>query len=491
MSENLHPHDEQWDDMPLPNQEEAWQKMKLLLDKEDEQRRFLPPWFWRYGLLALLLLGAATGGYFLLVQTKKQPSASGVKKETVQQQRREEATVQNGSDREKNLLQRHADAAQNGSKSSTETAAKKSAVKKEKVAISVEKKEVSTNKTLDKQTVSSIGMKASTARHVPVFLNEKQLSRQKQLPNKKQKTGRTNLPENNAGAEKEMETGKTIGGQQPVVAPVTKAMQKTRDSLGSTPAKANNDSINTKDSVSTKDSTKPIAAPPFVSNDVKKEKGKKKNRILLSAGIGLQQAIALNGQRSSSYNLEGKRAGLSDYLPSVYLRLQREKWFLQGEFHYNVPQPVEPFSFSQITSYHAANATVSMDRTTIQKLYYHQLPFSLNYFLLRNLSVGAGGTYNLLSGAVTKEETQSKNVTTGGETISTRIVPVKGYKDSFLYKSTAGILLQTDYHWKRISIGLRYTSNLQPFIKYTKPDGTVWEEKSQMLQAVLRFRIKG
>jgi hypothetical protein len=67
---------------------------------------------------------------------------------------------------------------------------------------------------------------------------------------------------------------------------------------------------------------------------------------------------------------------------------------------------------------------------------------------------------------------------------------VKGYNDSFLYNSTAGVLLQTDYHWKRVSFGLRYTRNLQPFIKYTKPDGAVLEEKNGVLQAVLRLRLE-
>src|SRR5688500_614497 len=66
MSENLPYHDEQWDDLPLPNEAEAWQKMQRLLEEKDRRRRLLPFWFWRYGLLGILLAGLATGGYFLL-----------------------------------------------------------------------------------------------------------------------------------------------------------------------------------------------------------------------------------------------------------------------------------------------------------------------------------------------------------------------------------------------------------------------------------------
>jgi hypothetical protein len=109
--------------------------------------------------------------------------------------------------------------------------------------------------------------------------------------------------------------------------------------------------------------------------------------------------------------------------------------------------------------------------------------------VLENWSVGAGMMYNLLAGAVTEQEIESKNVQLGTTTISRNLAPVKGYKDSFLYKTTAGILLQTDYHWKRFSLGLRFTQHLQPFIKYTSPDGVVMDEKNKVLQAILRFRL--
>src|SRR5829696_6414967 len=105
MSENLHPHDEQWDDLPLPNEEEAWQKMKLLLDKEDKHRRVLPFWFWRYGLLGLLFVGTATGGYFILNQSRKQTSANALIKETGRQQEAEQTAERNKTGKEKEQMQ--------------------------------------------------------------------------------------------------------------------------------------------------------------------------------------------------------------------------------------------------------------------------------------------------------------------------------------------------------------------------------------------------
>jgi hypothetical protein len=103
--------------------------------------------------------------------------------------------------------------------------------------------------------------------------------------------------------------------------------------------------------------------------------------------------------------------------------------------------------------------------------------------------VGTGAVYNILAGAVTEQEVTSKNVQTGNESVSRSIAPVQGYKDSFLYKTTAGLLFQTDYHWKRFALGLRYTQNLEPFIKYTRPDGTILNERNRVLQAIIRFRL--
>ncbi|HYO22425.1 MAG TPA: hypothetical protein VER36_08455, partial [Flavisolibacter sp.] len=243
-----------------------------------------------------------------------------------------------------------------------------------------------------------------------------------------------------------------------------------------------------KDTAALKDTIAKKIAEPMVSNEPK-QGSQKKAAFFFSAGVGMQRAIALNSQRSSDFNYKGRRSTVSDLLPSVYLRLQKGKWFAQAEFQYAAPQPVKQFSFSQKTRYDAASLNLNTERFTVQKLYYHQLPFSINYHLLENWSVGAGTVYSILAGAVTEQEVESKNLQTGVANVTRNVAPVQGYRDSFFYKTTAGILVQTDYHWKRFSLGLRFTQNLQPFIKYTKPDGTVLDEKNKVLQAMLRFRL--
>jgi hypothetical protein len=70
-----------------------------------------------------------------------------------------------------------------------------------------------------------------------------------------------------------------------------------------------------------------------------------------------------------------------------------------------------------------------------------------------------------------------------------QIIPMKHFNDSFLYKTQVHVLLQADYQWKRFSFGLRYTKDVQPYIKFTNPDGTVDEKRNQALQLMVRYRI--
>lgn len=440
--------DEQWDDLPLPDADNAWQRMELLLDDDKKRRRVLPFWFWRYTGLGLLLAGMAIGGWLWL--------KSGAENEpTTQKQLSKQNDVVSEPASEKPMTNRTATTTSSSKKeqpteNNTILKAPQKRERKQDLKDNVApEKSIVTKSALPKKSGGSIAKTKTTPQQVPdddPVLNDRTSPKQTQ----------PKRPANSL-TEQQTEIKKTV--------------------------------LPPKDSVVKKDTVAVKAAEPVAGNEPVKKEQKKNNPFVLSAGIGLQQAIALKSQESSAFNYNGKRSTASDLIPSVYLRLQKGKWFAQAEFQYAVPQPVEQFSFSQKTTYDVAALNVNTERTSIQKLYYHQLPFSINYHVLPNWSVGAGAMYNVLAGAVTEQEVQSKNVQTGAEATTRALAPVKGYKDSFLYKTTAGILVQTDYHWKRFSLGMRFTQNLQPFIKYTRPDGTILDEKNRVLQAILRFRL--
>lgn len=453
MSENLPYHDEQWDDLPLPNKEEAWQKMQRLLEEKDRRRRFFPLWFWRYGVLGIIVVGLATGGYFFLTGNRKTSTEIPSTNPTVPPQKNDQQKLTQRKP-EINKVPSLTDKGTTAvNKASGENTNQPLVINRSNPGIGKQRLQKSSANTMEESYNSFLSQEKKNVSASVVLEQKKGKSETKLEP-----TSQDSIPEQK-----------------------TQVIQsQSRTLVGDVPSA---------DSTATKDSTEAVITTPVDSSEAQKLFIKKKSPIVFSAGVGLQQAIAVGGQQTSPYNLKGKQNKFSDNLPSVYLRLQKGRLFLQGELHYNVPQPVRPFSFSQVSSYDGASNTVHTERLSVQKLYYHQFPLSINYNVVPQWSWGAGVVYNRFAGAVTGQEIQSRNVVTGDESITKQVVPVKGYKDSFLYKSTTGFLLQTDYQWGRFSLGLRYTTHLQPFIKYTQPDGVVLNEKNQVLQAILRFRL--
>jgi len=212
--------------------------------------------------------------------------------------------------------------------------------------------------------------------------------------------------------------------------------------------------------------------------------------LFVTAGLGLQQQIPIAGQSIVSYNYYGTNSSLPDYLPHAYVQLQKvNKWFLEADFRFGVAQAVNEFPYSQKTTYDPAMMNVSITTMKLKKTYYHELSSSFNYFFFRNFFFGTGGMYSRFDGAITEQETNTTNVVTQATNSVKEIILVKHFTDSFLYRNQWRILMQLGYQWRKFSVSLRYTRDLQPYIKYTRPDGNVTEEKNQSLQFLLRYKL--
>lgn len=459
--------DEQWDDLPLPDGDAAWQKMEALLDGEERKRRAVPWWFWPKAV-AVVAMVLSAAGFWVWSVTEKQPAPTETVAAT---EAHPPATGNNRQPPNERIPPSTRDALPlppaNGVTETVTNGAKATAGPP---SVTAKKAEGTTSTS----KVRSMRKPEATA-YRPSGQKGVEKGRKRHAGSKREPSSSVALY-NVPGLEKSRAVRKKAKDSLLVVA-----------EKGSGPLEKESAEAVQGRKESKRDTAKALPVPPVVQ----RSEASKKERpaIVWSAGIGLQRAIALSGQGSSPYNYAGKRSGLSDNIPSVYVRMQKGKWFLQGEFHYAVPQPVENIAFNQKTRYDAAAQSLNTERFTVEKLYYHQLPLSINYEVLPKFSFGVGGTYNVLAGAVTEQEVTSKNMQSNNESITRNVAPVKGFRDSFLYKTTVGILLQSDYHWKRISFGLRYTQSLQPFIKYTKPDGTVSNKRNGVLQAILRFRL--
>jgi hypothetical protein len=232
-----------------------------------------------------------------------------------------------------------------------------------------------------------------------------------------------------------------------------------------------------------------IVDQPNNSADPKKI-NQKQRKLFVKVGIGLQQQIPIAGQAVAPYSYNGTKGYLPDYLPHVYAQLQKEnKWFVEGDFKFGMAQSVDEFSYSQKTIYDSATKNLTVTTMNLMETYYHDLSFSFNYFLLRNLSFGVGGIYSRFHGAISEQEISTSNIPTQTNSSVKQIIPMKHFTDSFLYRNQLRVLMQASYEWKRLSFSLRYAKDIQPYIKYTRPDGTVNEKKNQSLQFLLRYKL--
>lgn len=474
MSERL-PYEEQiakqWDELPLPDENMAWDDMKRRLEK-DEDKPILPFWLRgcaAWGLLGLLLLAVLwwmvrpekwfdrnreRTGITAPKSTRSQNETAFILKDTlasgVNQKNDKpcDSSLQTGK-----LVQADTSIAD---KSIDRGIAKKgmvSATKEIRIVAGKKKIKKTTEKAGDvksKQMVPAIPQEAGEE------VNGRKIKKENGL------------------VEKEMQQAKadTV---------TVKSIAKVED---------HPDSIQL---LKTDTSAKKIKS--LAKETIKKLKADSmdKQKVEFSAGIGLQQQLPLAGQKWNPYNAQGRKGTLADYIPSVYIRLTKpRKWFLQSEFRYGAPQYTKDFTYRQmIVNDTGANPRFSIiTSSSLKKTYYHQLPVTFNYFIRPGWSIGAGIQWNKFSSAVSEKQKIIRNNILQQDSVQSKIVErEKGDTATEFKKSYLQAVIETQYQWKRFSFGARYSFGLQPYIQFTLPGGAQQQEKNNSLQFFIRYEL--
>jgi hypothetical protein len=219
----------------------------------------------------------------------------------------------------------------------------------------------------------------------------------------------------------------------------------------------------------------------------------KRNSFFFSAGLSVQQQLPIAGQKATPYNSLGRKGSLLDYIPSVYVRLnRRDKWFLQAEFKYGAPQYTKELLYHQEVI--ADTGAVPRFQTTtsnkLKKSFYHQLPFTFNYYIKPNWSVGGGLQWNKFYGAVSDQEiVKHFNVSNTDSVISKGIVVTKGDSTGAFEKSYYQAVFESQYKWKRFSFGARYTFGLSPYVRINIPNQPERKEKNSNILVFVRYEL--
>lgn len=438
--------DQPFHDLPMPDEEASWQKMKQLLNDDDDDI-IPPPIFFRsclgWGLLFVGLIAA-----WLIIRPERWWG---------EDQKTEQTSSSNKTRQQTNET----------------TSIEKKSVPANSIEITEEKDRVVNPKQIEARPLSKLVQKDKPVNtgSFPVKAKKPTQDELKKIRNVVPDRIRPeNLPEKNDHV--------NITGD---------FKSKETDTSGK-----NSDTLATTKNPVVQEHTKPAdsSGQQKPGDSALQRRIQPKKTLLFAAGIGEQQQIPIAGQTAVPYSSYGRKGSIADYIPSVFVRVQKgNKWFVQGEFRYGGAQSVREFSFARKTTLDTAQINVTTTTQRLKKTYYHQFPVSFNYYVRPNLSVGFGGMYSRFYRAVTEKETKVRNIQTGDETVVKQIVPIKQFTDSFLYKTQVHVLLQADYQWRKFSFGLRYTKDVQPYIKYTRPDGTINEEKNQSLQLIIRYRL--
>jgi len=221
---------------------------------------------------------------------------------------------------------------------------------------------------------------------------------------------------------------------------------------------------------------------------------KKKNRqtgLALAAGISLGQSIPIGQQQLSSYNL------LSDYIPSPYLRLYMgDRWYLQITPHllsaqYTPSQLIDSSGgdTSRIPGY---PQYLQYNKVTLKKLYYTDIPLTINYRVFKGFYLGAGIQYSRLWQAAAEDRiTLHPSNGFGNDTLfSSKTISLKNKDSAFsrLARSDWRLLLEADYVWRRFTFGLQYQLGLNTYLPMN-PSGSKGTDKNSSFSIHIYYEI--
>ncbi|MGZ5191360.1 MAG: hypothetical protein ACXWCZ_10095, partial [Flavisolibacter sp.] len=121
-------------------------------------------------------------------------------------------------------------------------------------------------------------------------------------------------------------------------------------------------------------------------------------------GASVNYNLPVSNQEMSTVNINGNKSNLIDFLPSVYVQYHFDKkWHVESSFQFSSPQ--------YITNHKLASFYKNVDPNKkeenaiwLNKLYYLNLPVSVHYKILPNMTIGSGIQYSYLRRSIFADE---------------------------------------------------------------------------------------
>ncbi len=211
------------------------------------------------------------------------------------------------------------------------------------------------------------------------------------------------------------------------------------------------------------------------------------------AGIGLNQFFTVGQQASSDYNSSGTTGRISDYIPVPMVRYYfSDKLFVQLEAQINTPQYTKKDLLAQQSNVDSLTVpnTRRQSTVTIKKLFYFNVPLSIHYSPVPNLSVGAGVQYSRLTNGVGLYEDKGLARRPGAtDTLITS--KVQSFKQDTLYQKMKTqelrILFDISYKYRSFILGARYNRALRNYLDVKISNTLITQARNSQLQIYIRY----
>ena len=215
-----------------------------------------------------------------------------------------------------------------------------------------------------------------------------------------------------------------------------------------------------------------------------------------TAGIGLNQFFPVGQQANANFNSSGNNGTITDYLPVPEVRYYfNKRLYVQAEAQFNTPQYTSKnlLAAQQSTVNSSSGFPVTTTNSVyIKKLFYFNLPISVHYSPVRNLSLGAGLEFARLTNGVADYQ---RDVSYGVVVVNDSVTysKVQTFKGDSIYQKLRTyewrLLGDVNYQWHGFTLGARYNWATDKFIHVQVSSTQVTQSRNTSVQLYLRYTI--
>lgn len=207
-----------------------------------------------------------------------------------------------------------------------------------------------------------------------------------------------------------------------------------------------------------------------------------------AAGLAPYQNFSIGDQKTYDYGAGATRNKVTDYIPAPYLQLHvTDRIYVLSEFQFNAPQATPNLLLNHRTFLTPVSSNVMYENTYLRKLYYFNMPLSFYYSPVKNFYLGSGMQFSSLSSGLASVEQMGPNNTL----LRSETITLKDDAASYNFRGSEWrYLFDANYYVNRFMFGFRYSQAFNNYIDL-KINNTLpaSQARNQAFQLYFRYNI--